>query len=170
MPALNSRPPANAVFTCSKPVAGFFTVLLTLHFTLQILVPFRFVLYPNALFWTEQGYRFSWRVMLIEKAGHAIFRVHDLKRNKSWEVANWEYLRPHQEKMMATQPDMMLQFAHFLEQEFKRQGLDRIAITADAYVTLNGRRSRRFIDPAVDLTRQRPGFNHKGWVLPFDQP
>ncbi|HEX6766704.1 MAG TPA: HTTM domain-containing protein, partial [Polyangiaceae bacterium] len=39
------------------------------YLAVQLLVPLRFALYPGCANWTEQGYRFSWRVMLIEKAG-----------------------------------------------------------------------------------------------------
>ena len=142
--------------------------VLTLHFSLQVLLPFRYVLYPADLFWSEQGYRFSWRVMLMEKAGYTVFKVHDPATSKSWEVANWEYLTPNQEKMMATQPDMILQFAHFLEDEYEHQGIEDVRISVDSYVTLNGHRSRRFIDPDIDLTQERMGLKHKDWILPFE--
>ena len=45
---------------------------------MQILIPFRSLIYPGELFWTEEGYRFSWRVMLMEKAGYASFKIVDL--------------------------------------------------------------------------------------------
>ncbi|HSI89841.1 MAG TPA: HTTM domain-containing protein, partial [Adhaeribacter sp.] len=53
--------------------------LLVAHFLFQLVFPFRFGLYPGSLFWTEQGYRFSWRVMLMEKAGTVFFTVRDAK-------------------------------------------------------------------------------------------
>lgn len=160
--------PSAPVYSPSWPrvIAG----VLALHFTLQLVLPLRFALYPDNLFWTEEGYRFSWRVMLMEKAGYTAFRVRDLPTNRSWEVANYEYLTPTQEKMMATQPDMILQFAHYLDREYEKQGLRDVVITADSYVTMNGRRSRRFIDPAVDLTRVERSLKHKNWVLTFDEP
>lgn len=43
----------------------------------QLLFPFRYVLYPGNVFWTEQGYRFGWRVMLIEKSGYTQFTIKD---------------------------------------------------------------------------------------------
>lgn len=141
--------------------------LLALYFVIQLLVPFRSALYPGSTFWTEQGYRFSWRVMLMEKAGYTVFRVQDPDLKQSWEVTNWDYLTPNQEKMMATQPDMILQFAHFLEDEYQKRGHEDVVITADAYVALNGRRSQRFIDPTVDLTEKARGLAHKDWILPF---
>ena len=143
-------------------------VLFAVHFALQLALPLRAFAYPGDLFWTEEGYRFSWRVMLMEKAGVAVFRVHDPATGRRWEVANYEYLTPNQEKMMATQPDMILQFAHHLDDTYRRAGLGDVEITVDARVTLNGRRSRPLIDPDVDLTAIEPGLRPKDWVLPFD--
>ncbi len=143
--------------------------ILVLHFTIQLLLPLRSKLYPGDLFWTEQGYRFSWRVMLMEKAGYAIFHVKDRKTNRQWEVQNWKFLTSNQEKMMATQPDMILQFAHYLQQHYRDQGLNDLQITVASYVTLNGKRSRLLIDPATDLTSIRDGFSHKDWVLPMNR-
>src|SRR5690606_5724759 len=85
---------------------------LTIYFLVQITFPFRYLAYPGKLFWTEEGYRFSWRVMLMEKAGYAIFHITDPESGRSWEANNYDFLTPNQEKMMATQPDMILQFAH----------------------------------------------------------
>jgi hypothetical protein len=145
-------------------------IILVMHFFIQLLLPLRSTLYPGELFWTEQGYRFSWRVMLMEKAGYAIFRVSDLATNRYWEVQNWEYLTPNQEKMMATQPDMILQFAHHLEQVYQEKGIKDVQIRANCFVTLNGKRSRLFIDPEIDLTQIKEGFAHKLWVLPLERP
>ena len=36
-------------------------------------------MYPGELFWTEEGYRFSWRVMLMEKEGIQLFKIIDKK-------------------------------------------------------------------------------------------
>ncbi|RYF62061.1 MAG: HTTM domain-containing protein, partial [Cytophagaceae bacterium] len=81
-------------------------LFLGLFFIVQLLFPFRYLLYPGELFWTEQGYRFSWRVMLMEKAGYAQFTVQDNAGHRTI-VNNTEFLTPLQEKMMATQPDMI---------------------------------------------------------------
>ena len=48
---------------------------LVVFFLVQMAVPFRHVLYPSELFWVEEGYRFSWRVMLMEKIGYTNFKV-----------------------------------------------------------------------------------------------
>ena len=51
---------------------------LVLFALVQILVPLRHWTYPGNVRWNEDGYRFSWRVLLTEKTGHAQFRVRDL--------------------------------------------------------------------------------------------
>jgi hypothetical protein len=144
-------------------------ILFTVHFLLQILIPFRFMLYPGELFWTEQGYRFSWRVMLMEKTGKAYFYVTDPETGRSGEVMMNNYLTPNQEKMMATQPDMLLQYVQFLEQKYREAGIKDPKITAECYVTLNGRGSRLLIDKNVDLSMLKDDFKNKWWILPFDE-
>ncbi len=57
----------------------FTLVVLSLFFAIQVFLPFRYALYPEELFWTEEGYRFSWRVMLMEKSGYAQFKIVDGK-------------------------------------------------------------------------------------------
>jgi hypothetical protein len=70
-----------------------------------------------------------------------------------------------QEKQMSFQPDMILQFAHYLEQHLQAQGFTDLEIRAEAYVSLNGRPSRLLLDPTVDLTAQRNTLTHKPWIL-----
>ncbi|MFB0907960.1 MAG: HTTM domain-containing protein, partial [Spirosomataceae bacterium] len=89
----------------------------------QLIFPWRYVLYPGSLFWTEEGYRFSWRVMLMEKAGTVTFYVKGAETNREGIVNNLEFLNTHQEKQMAMQPDMILQFAHFLGEYYEKQGV-----------------------------------------------
>lgn len=146
----------------------FISVLLIAHFTFQIIFPFRFTLYPDNLFWTEEGYRFSWRVMLMEKAGTCFFYVTDPKTGKSSEVEPKEFLTKNQEKMMATQPDMILQFAHFLDKVYQRKGIENPEVRVKSYVRLNGIGSRLFIDPEADLSQLSDNFKHKNWILPFE--
>lgn len=145
-----------------------FSIFLLLFFLLQLLLPWRFLLYPGNLFWTEQGYRFSWRVMLMEKNGHALFKVSDPQTGREWDIHNPHYLTPQQEKMMSTQPDLILQFAHILDREFRSIGVADPVVTADVMVSLNGRRSRPFIDPNVDLSELKDSWRHKEWILPFE--
>jgi Vitamin K-dependent gamma-carboxylase len=85
-------------------------VLLSAFFIFQLLFPWRYIFYPNNHYWSEEGYRFGWRVMLMEKAGTATFFVKDAQTGREGLVDNSEFLCAHQEKQMSMQPDMLLQF------------------------------------------------------------
>ncbi len=150
--------------------------VLAVHFALQILIPFRFLLYPQnewwnptEFFWNEQGYRFSWRVMLVEKAGTAIFYVKDTQTGREGVVDNREFLNPTQEKQMSFQPDMILEFAHFLKRHYAEKGVHNPEVRAEVYATMNGRLGKRLIDPAVNLAAVKKGLSDNSWILPFNQ-
>jgi hypothetical protein len=149
------------------PTGRFVAWGLGLFFLIQFLMPFRYLLYPGHLFWHEQGFRFSWRVMLMEKSGNAFFYVKDPATGKTYEVNNAEFLTPLQEKMMSTQPDMLLQYAHHLSQTYVRRGIQQPEVYTECYVALNGRRSRPFVDTTVNLAAQPRSLKPYTWVLPW---
>jgi hypothetical protein len=142
--------------------------ILAFYTVFQLLFPWRFLFYPGNMYWTEQGYRFGWRVMLMEKAGTATFYVKDTKTGRTGEVFNAEFLNPHQEKQMAMQPDMILQYAHFLGRHYEKKGIYKPEVRATVYVTLNGRPSRLLIDSSRDLMTINESWKHKDWILESD--
>jgi hypothetical protein len=143
-------------------------LFLILFFTFQVLFPWRYVFYEGNLFWTEEGYRYAWRVMLMEKAGTATFYVKDTKTGREGVVDNLEFLNLHQEKQMAMQPDMILQFAHFLGNHYEKQEVHQPEVRAEVYVTLNGRPSKLLIEPRVNLMKEKDTFAPKKWILRYD--
>ena len=142
-------------------------LFVSVFFLWQVLIPLRSFSYPGELFWTEQGYRFSWRVMLIEKAGYTTFKVVDNSSGNSELVDNSLYLSKFQEKQMSFQPDMIIEYAHYIGDTYKKKGFKDVSVYAESYVTLNGRPSQRFIDPEVDLYNEKINFKNKNWILPF---
>lgn len=141
---------------------------LATYMLIQLLLPFRYLLYPNHLFWSEEGYRFSWRVMLVEKHGLATFTVADSETQRKSEIVNGDYLTLFQEKQMAIQPDFILQFAHFLAKEYEeKHGFVNPIVTVDAHVAMNGRISQQFIKSDVNLAEIKDGFLPKKWVINY---
>jgi hypothetical protein len=165
-PAAAPRPAAPLVY--APRVRQALLLALGVFFVVQLLLPFRYLLYPRELFWTEEGYRFSWRVMLMEKMGQVQFKVVDSETGRARLVNNDEHLSVLQEKMMSTQPDMLVQFAHYLHDYYAQRGVSNPQVYADAYVSLNGRLGKSFIDPTVDLARVTDDLRPKPWILPFD--
>ena len=104
----------------------------------------------------------------MEKAGIATFTVKDLNSGRQVIVNNTDYLNPVQEKQMSFQPDMILQYAHFLGDEFKRIGFQNPAVYAECYATLNSRPNRLLINPMVDLYKEKDSFKPKDWITHFD--
>tara|TARA_B100000900_G_scaffold378246_1_gene362260 strand:+ start:12341 stop:13681 length:1341 start_codon:yes stop_codon:yes gene_type:complete len=142
--------------------------LVTLIIASQIILPWRYLFYPGELFWHEQGFRFSWRVMLMEKQGYTTFRIVDKDTGESWTVQNEEFLSSFQEKQMAFQPDFILEYAHHLANHYKATEGRNISVYADSFVSLNGRTSKAFVDPTIDLITKSRNFQPIDWLLPFN--
>jgi len=70
--------------------------------------------------------------------------------------------------MMATQPNMILQYAHLLRDHYSSMGYLNVQVYVDSYVGLNGRMGKPLIDPLTDLAKQRDSFDHKPWILTFN--
>ena len=106
--------------------------------------------------------------MLMEKAGYAQFIIKNTKTGSQFAVNNSDFLTPFQEKQMSTQPDFILEYAHYLGTHFKSQGHQNIAVHVESYVALNGRLSQPFISPEVNLLDLEDTFRHKDWILEFN--
>lgn len=139
-----------------------------LFITFQLLFPFRYFLYKDELFWTEEGFRFSWRVMIMEKAGYTQFIVKDAISKKEIRVNNSHFLTTFQEKQMSFQPDFILEYVHYLCDYYKKQGLKNPEVYVESYVSLNGRLSQKFINPKINLANEYESFQPKTWILPFN--
>jgi len=131
----------------------------------QVLLPLRSALYPGNTRWSEEGFRFAWRVMLIEKAGSLEFEVEEAS-GRRYSVSPGQYLTPFQVRMAATQPDMILELSHWIARDAARRASGPVRVFADSEVSFNGRLRQRMIDPKQDLASAREGLGAKPWILP----
>ena len=153
------------VYTNSTYNKFSFTVVL-IFFIIQLFMPIRHMLYPGNIMWHEQGYRFSWRVMLMEKIGYTTFKI-EQENGKYFYVNNEDHLTSYQEKQMSFQPDFILEYAHYLGHYYNKKGYENIKVFADSYVSLNGRKSQRYIDNNINLLNINDSFKNKTWILPL---
>ncbi len=151
--------------TPSRPIGRLALGAMALWLLVQIAMPLRHHLYRGDVLETEQGFRWSWYVMIVERGGVATFRVQH-PDGRVEEVAPRD-LTLMQRRMMATQPDLVLQYAHHLRDQ--RQG-ERVRVYADVFVSTNGRPNRRLVDPAVDLAAEEDTVFGYDWVLTPDDP
>jgi hypothetical protein len=137
-----------------------------LYCVLQLAMPLRFLAYGGNVLWHEQGMRFSWRVMVRAKGGGTTFAVHSASARRTWYVSPRDYLTDMQQNEMSSQPDLILQLAHHIREDFERRGLGPVEVRAESRAALNGRRSALLVDPRVDLGRVQDGLARAPFVLP----
>jgi vitamin K-dependent gamma-carboxylase len=141
-------------------------VLGAAYCVLQLLLPVRYLAYGGNVLWHEQGMRFSWRVMVRAKGGGTTFLVHSARANHTWHVSPRDYLTAMQENEMSGQPDLILQLAHRIREDFEARGLGPVEVRAESRAALNGRRSAPFVDPRVDLTKVDDNLSPASFILP----
>ena len=127
---------------------------------LHVFLPLRNYLFGSDVNWTEEGHRYSWRMMLRSKQGAGYYRlVYPDGRQET--VNPRDSLDDRQYRKMVTHPDMILQYAHHL----RDLRAEPVAVHGVFKVRLNGRRRQTFIDPQADLAKiEWNWFSRKPWV------
>ncbi|MFW6050744.1 MAG: HTTM domain-containing protein [Myxococcota bacterium] len=141
------------------------TAAVALYCLFQLVMPLRAHAYGGDVLWHEQGMRWSWRVMVREKQGSVTYHVR-LPDGRSTQVSPCRYLSQRQEREMAGQPDLILQLAHRIAEDFRARGHGEVEVRAEALVSLNGRPPEPMIDSTVDLTKVSDGVAKAAWILP----
>lgn len=125
--------------------------LFIIFILFQLIFPFRYILNKGDLFWTEEGYRFSWRVMLMEKTGWVNYKLIDKENNIVKNIDPTYYLSDIQVKQMSFQPDMILQYAKYLGDNYFKKYKIKPELYVDSYVSINGSGSRRYFKDNIDV-------------------
>ena len=144
--------------------------LVTMYLTVQILLPLSPFLFPGGSEWTYMQHRFSWRMMLRYQSTHGNFYVTDPNTNSTYRVDPLQFLTPSQGARIYWQPDMVLQFAHYLATVMPRAGPKPLKVEARVFVSINGRRPELFVDPNVDLAAESRGWLRPHWLLATHEP
>jgi len=160
----------NGAYTTAiaKPAKSFISLSLLAYFLVQLYLPIRYLQYSGNLFWHEQGYRFSWRVMLMEKNGLTNIILRDPIENVRKEVDQNKYLTPFQKQQMRSQPDMLLQFGNFVAQEYAKINGYLPEVFVKSRISLNGRRSQIFTNDTINVVGLQDPMK-SGWIIPFKE-
>lgn len=138
--------------------------IFSAFFIIQILLPLRHHLIKGSVYWTEEGHKLSWRMMLRSKSGNIHFRIYDKNEKLIFHNA-LDHLSRDQYHTMAAHPDMIWQYCQYLKKLYGNE----ISIKVQCWVSLNGRLRQQLIDPEYDMARaQWHTFKHEEWILPFD--
>lgn len=134
----------------------------------QLLVPYRHVLYPGKVDWTERGHRFSWRMKLRDKRGDVQFVAVDPSSRRAFPLSDLgTVVSPAQRRMMEHDPEMMRQLAHFLAARLREAGKGDFEVRAVTAISLNGRPKQPLVDPAVDLAHLPGTADAASWIEPL---
>ncbi len=162
------EPPPPPVIT---PRRRLLLAVLGLFVAYNCLMPFRHLLYPGDVSWTEEGHRFAWHMKLRTKQAEAVFHAYDDEGNVLTSFTPPEaILHPRQLAVMSERPDMLLQYAHWIADELRAQGHKNVHVWADVVSTLNGRNPQPLIDPNADLAAIDRSLRHADWIVPLYEP
>ena len=159
-------PPQPSPARGTTPATRVLLVGLHLYIAFQLLFPFRHLLFPGVVSWTEEGHRFAWHMKLRKKHSLIAIRAQDPTNGQRWNIDPRADLRTRQLRKLGTFPDIMLQYVHHHRDRLRAQGRDPI-ITVDWFCSLNGRPYQRLIDPNVNLAAVDRSWRHAPWILPL---
>ena len=142
--------------------------ILGAYFLIQIILPIRHHFFQGDVFWTEEGHRMSWRMMLRSKSGGIDFIVIDHQKKDTTRVTPTKYLSSKQGRVIATRPDMAWQFVQFLKGELEKDGIRDYSIYANSWARLNKGNSAPLISREIDLAAVKwEPFQHSDWLMPM---
>ncbi len=144
--------------------------LLAVWFLVQGLLPFRHFLYPGDVNWTEEGSRFAWRMMLVDKTSAMQILARNPRTGQTFAVDPRPWLTPKQLERTGQHPAMALEFSRFLASELQRKGYGDLEIRVIDLCSMNGRKPQLLIDPHVNLAAEPRTWGHESWIVPLHEP
>ena len=140
-----------------------FKYLFIPYIIIQIALPLRHHFIEGDVFWTEEGHRLSWRMMLRERSGYIIIKVKGNKTNESIIYDYTKNLSSKQARQLATKPDFIWQYCQKIKEEYK--GRD-ISIFIDCKNSINRKPLKTLIDPKTDFAKAKwDYFFHNKWLI-----
>lgn len=150
----------NKLPTLTISKKNWMTTIFVIFYAVQIALPLRHHFISGNVFWTEEGHKLSWRMMLRSKRGSTTFYVTKIDGD-ILRINAKNYITEKQYRTMSTHPDMIWQFCQYLK---KLYGTD-IHIKVINKVSLNFRAVKPMIDPEFDMAKAKWHlFQHEKWI------
>lgn len=164
--------PQPAPLPTTPPITGrkkLAVYAMGIYLLIQVLLPLRYLMFGTEPYWSEEGFRMSWRMMSRNKSGWVYFRVVNNDTHQSWIDEPEQRLNYATLNSLAGFPDLIWQYARQLKKLYVAKGMNNISIYAVSSVSLNGRHPQPLVDPNTDLanTPWEP-YRHADWIVPLE--
>lgn len=139
--------------------------------SLQILIPFRHLLYKRDLQWTHEGVDFCWRMMADHHETDGSITIED-PQTKDVYLHSPGTLLNRKQLVMVNNPYMLIQYIQFLKGYLKQHSnIRNPIIRADIQVSVNGRPFQNMYDPTYNLSEATYSpFKDVKWINPLKKP
>ena len=124
---------------------------IAIFIAIQLILPFRHLLYPGKTLWHEEGHYFAWRMMLRQKEIGIKLNVKNPLTQETRYADPRDYLNSSQYRTFAGNPEMILLFVHHLGELIQKNGGFKAEIFSEIWVGLNGRKPKLLTDPQLNL-------------------
>jgi len=126
----------------------------------HLLMPLRHRFIEGNVFYTEEGHRCSWRMMLRNKSGSC--RITVKRADGTIERLKLTDLTHKQKRLLYKLPDVLYAYIQKVKEKYPDED---VQIFADVRVGLNGRKRKGLVDKDRDLSKVSWSyFQHNDWV------
>lgn len=139
-------------------------LLIHVYILAQLLIPLRHLLYPGPVAWSEEGHRFSWRMMLRDKRSEITITATDPATGQAWSIDPSQDLTARQLAKLQTFPDILLQYVHHHRDRLRREGVANPVIHVHWMCSLNGGPARPLVDPSINLAAEPRTLRPARWI------
>jgi hypothetical protein len=138
------------------------------YFAIQIALPLRHHFIKGNVFWTEEAHKHSWRMMLRSRSGIIKFMVENKATGEREKYDLVNKVSKKQIRNVSNKPHSIWQIAQRNKKEYAAEGKD-VAVYVECKVSLNGRKTKPFIDPEVDLKSVKFSmWKHNDLIILYD--
>ena len=141
---------------------------LVFFLIIQILLPFRHVLFHGHVDYNGIGQRFSWRMKIMYKESEINYFITDIKTREKYNVSINTMLTNRQYNNLKYFPDLIVPLAKKIQLEaMENFGLKHVKITCEYQIRFMGKNQQLLFPKTLDLTNiKNPAMTNK-WLLPL---
>lgn len=141
---------------------------ISIYIVLQVLIPFRYLLFDNHVDFSGKGQRFAWRMKIMYKVPEMHFYLVEEGSDQKMEVNVGNFLTTKQYTNLIYYPDFIPPVAKYIKEEGVRRGLKNPKVVADFEIGFMGYDKQYLVNSELDLsTVEYNPFENSDWIMPL---